>query len=84
MESSNQIEVFRFIQIGLLCVQEDPTDRPLMSQVVSMLSSNMKLHHPKKPGFFMDRILQDRDPLLEKPEFSLGNDLTMSSVMPRQ
>nr|XP_017216802.1 PREDICTED: uncharacterized protein LOC108194362 [Daucus carota subsp. sativus] len=83
LESSNQLEVFRVIQIGLLCVQEDPIDRPGMSQVVLMLSSNMKLPHPKKPGFFMERILRDKEPLLKNQKFSSGNELTFSSVHPR-
>ncbi|KAK1368529.1 Receptor-like serine/threonine-protein kinase [Heracleum sosnowskyi] len=84
LESPNQMEVFRVIQIGLLCVQEDPTDRPVMSQVVLMLSSNMKLAHPKNPGFFTERRLQDTDPFLRDTEFSSLNDLSLSSVLPRQ
>ncbi|KAK1390420.1 Receptor-like serine/threonine-protein kinase [Heracleum sosnowskyi] len=84
LESSNQKEVFRVIQIGLLCVQEDPIDRPVMSQVVLMLSSNMKLAHPEKPGFFMERRFQDTDPLLRNTKFPSVNDLTLSSVLPRQ
>ncbi|XP_017216799.1 G-type lectin S-receptor-like serine/threonine-protein kinase At4g27290 [Daucus carota subsp. sativus] len=84
LDSSDQMEVFRVIQIGLLCVQEDPVDRPVMSQVVLMLSSNMILQHPKKPGFFLERRLQDTDKLLRKPKFSSGNELTLSSVLARQ
>ncbi|KAK1368880.1 Receptor-like serine/threonine-protein kinase [Heracleum sosnowskyi] len=84
LESSNQMQVFRVIQIGLLCVQEDPTDRPDMSQVFVMLSSKMKLAHPKKPGFFVERILQDKDHLLSNPEISSCNQFTITSVLPRQ
>ena len=31
LSSSDQMEVFRVIQIRLLCVQEDPVDRSVMS-----------------------------------------------------
>ncbi|KAK1368560.1 hypothetical protein POM88_034659 [Heracleum sosnowskyi] len=83
LESSNHIEVFRAIQIGLLCVQHDPKDRPVMSEVVLMLSSNIKLPHPKQPGFFMERCLLEADNLLSNPKFSLSNHFTITSLLPR-
>ncbi|WOG90561.1 hypothetical protein DCAR_0309805 [Daucus carota subsp. sativus] len=55
LESSNEHEVFRVIEIGLLCVQEYPEDRPNMSSVVLMLSSKIPLSIPKKPGFYSER-----------------------------
>nr|XP_015634723.1 cysteine-rich receptor-like protein kinase 6 [Oryza sativa Japonica Group] len=46
-------EVLSCVQIGLLCVQENPADRPDISAVVLMLSSNsMSLRTPSKPAFF--------------------------------
>ncbi|KAK0582038.1 hypothetical protein LWI29_020723 [Acer saccharum] len=47
---SNQ-KLLRFINIGLLCVQERAEDRPFMSGVVHMLEStaNIPLPMPKKP-----------------------------------
>nr|XP_017216803.1 PREDICTED: G-type lectin S-receptor-like serine/threonine-protein kinase At4g27290 [Daucus carota subsp. sativus] len=74
LDSKNQMEVVRVIQTGLLCVQEDPIDRPVMSHVVLMLSSTMKLPHPKKPGFFMERKLRDADCLLSNSNFSSAID----------
>ncbi|MQM11122.1 hypothetical protein Taro_044025 [Colocasia esculenta] len=45
-------EVLRWIHIGLLCVQEDPSVRPNMSEVVLMLSSfSLTLPAPSKPAF---------------------------------
>ncbi|WOG85207.1 hypothetical protein DCAR_0104395 [Daucus carota subsp. sativus] len=84
LESSNHTEVFRAIQIGLLCVQHQPKDRPVMSQVVLMLSSNMKLPHPKQPGFFMERCLIEAENVLSNPKFSLSNYFTITSLLPRQ
>ncbi|KAK1396402.1 Receptor-like serine/threonine-protein kinase [Heracleum sosnowskyi] len=84
LDSSSHIEVFRVIQIGLLCVQHDPKDRPVMSQVVLMLSSNMKLPHPKQPGFFMERYLFEADHLSINPNLSSSNQLTITGLLPRQ
>jgi hypothetical protein len=45
-------QMLKCIQIGLLCVQEDPADRPLMSVVTVMLSSNtVSLEAPSRPAF---------------------------------
>ncbi|XP_074347426.1 G-type lectin S-receptor-like serine/threonine-protein kinase At4g27290 [Apium graveolens] len=56
LESSNEHKVFRVIQIGLLlCMQEYPEDRPNMSLVYLMLTSNNALPRPKQPGFFSER-----------------------------
>ncbi|XP_017218273.2 G-type lectin S-receptor-like serine/threonine-protein kinase At4g27290 [Daucus carota subsp. sativus] len=84
LESSKQMEVFRVILIGLLCVQEDPIDRPVMSEVVQMLSSNTTLPHPKKPGFFIERRLHETEHLLSNPNFSSGNQMTVTSIVPRE
>ncbi|XP_050212572.1 cysteine-rich receptor-like protein kinase 10 [Mercurialis annua] len=47
-------EVLRCIQIGLLCVQEDPADRPTMATVVLMLNSfSVTLPVPQHPAFFL-------------------------------
>uniref|UniRef100_A0A7N1A823 Receptor-like serine/threonine-protein kinase n=1 Tax=Kalanchoe fedtschenkoi TaxID=63787 RepID=A0A7N1A823_KALFE len=49
-------EVLRCIQVGLLCVQEHAEDRPVMSTVVVMLSSDTaSLPQPKTPGFCLRR-----------------------------
>ncbi|CDY41248.1 BnaA01g12910D [Brassica napus] len=46
-------KVVRCIHIGLLCVQEDPANRPTLSTIVMMLSSNtVTLPVPKQPKFF--------------------------------
>ncbi|XP_047953904.1 G-type lectin S-receptor-like serine/threonine-protein kinase At1g11300 [Salvia hispanica] len=45
-------EMVRCIQIGLLCVQESPNDRPLIQTVLSMLSGEiLNLPVPKQPVF---------------------------------
>ncbi|KAF3946766.1 hypothetical protein CMV_027002 [Castanea mollissima] len=53
-------EVLRLIHIALLCVQEDPNDRPTMSMVVLMLSSKLiNLPQPSAPPF--TKLLQAGD-----------------------
>ena len=61
LESSDQVEVFRVIAIGLLCVQQYPEDRPNMSSVLMMLTGKATLPHPKQPGFFNERKLDEAD-----------------------
>ena len=46
-------EVSRCIEIGLLCVQEQATDRPTMSTVVFMLGNDTPLPSPKQPAFIL-------------------------------
>ncbi|XP_028804419.1 G-type lectin S-receptor-like serine/threonine-protein kinase At1g11410 [Neltuma alba] len=48
-------EVLKCIHVGLLCVQEYPTDRPTMSEVVFMLDNDSTLPHPKQPAFLFKK-----------------------------
>ncbi|KAK8292786.1 hypothetical protein V6Z11_D06G142700 [Gossypium hirsutum] len=46
-------EVIRCIQIGLLCVQQNPKSRPTMARIVPMLSSSgITSPPPQHPAFF--------------------------------
>ncbi|KAH7528792.1 hypothetical protein FEM48_Zijuj05G0109900 [Ziziphus jujuba var. spinosa] len=59
--SYSRNEVIRCIQIGLLCVEEDPADRPTIVTVVLMLSSySVSLALPQKPAFY-PQTRTDRD-----------------------
>uniref|UniRef100_J3N0S9 Uncharacterized protein n=1 Tax=Oryza brachyantha TaxID=4533 RepID=J3N0S9_ORYBR len=49
--------MMRCINIALLCVQENAIDRPTMSDVVAMLTSeSMVLDEPKHPAYFHVRV----------------------------
>ncbi|XP_027355257.1 uncharacterized protein LOC113865090 [Abrus precatorius] len=48
-------EVIQCIQVGLLCVQQKPEDRPDMSSVVLMLNGDKLLLKPKVPGFYIEK-----------------------------
>ncbi|KAI3853920.1 hypothetical protein MKW92_029391 [Papaver armeniacum] len=55
-ESTPLAEIFRCIQVGLLCVQECARDRPTMSTTLSMLTSEIAtLPTPKQPAFIERR-----------------------------
>lgn len=47
-------EIMRYAHVGLLCVQEIAQDRPNISTVLSMLSSEIvDLPHPTQPAFIV-------------------------------
>ncbi|KAK1392358.1 G-type lectin S-receptor-like serine/threonine-protein kinase SD1-1 [Heracleum sosnowskyi] len=69
-ESSEQYEMRRVILIGLLCVQQYPEDRPDMSSVLMMLSSQVSLPRPKQPGFFTERRLNEANSSHSKDDLS--------------
>ncbi|XP_062088355.1 cysteine-rich receptor-like protein kinase 10 [Humulus lupulus] len=51
--SYSENEVMRCINIGLLCVQEDPEDRPTMKTIVLMFNSySVTLAVPNQPAFY--------------------------------
>ncbi|KAI4298624.1 hypothetical protein L6164_032159 [Bauhinia variegata] len=85
-------EVIRCIQIGLLCVQENPADRPSMANIVLVLNSySVTLQLPRQPASFLrgrtpDRLRND----LESDQSSASsailwsvNDSSITQVYPR-
>ncbi|XP_078175429.1 G-type lectin S-receptor-like serine/threonine-protein kinase SD1-1 [Carex rostrata] len=62
--SNSNKEMLRCIHVGLLCVQELPVDRPTMSLVVTMLSSDSALPAPKNPAFIFESSNSGDDNLL--------------------
>ncbi|KAK1355256.1 G-type lectin S-receptor-like serine/threonine-protein kinase [Heracleum sosnowskyi] len=83
LESSNHHEVFRVIQIGLLCVQEYPEDRPNMSLTIMMLTSDDALPIPKQPGFFSERRNHPQIGSRSSDKAFTLNTISVSSCAPR-
>ena len=53
-DSYSRDEVIRCIHLGLLCVQEDPTQRPTMQMAVLILNSqSVSVAMPKRPPTFL-------------------------------
>ncbi|XP_057499034.1 cysteine-rich receptor-like protein kinase 10 isoform X2 [Actinidia eriantha] len=74
-------EFLRCMNIGLLCVQQDPHDRPTMCSVVGMLrGEDFTLLRPKQPAFSAGRFTDRHEP----KEISCSvNGLTFSSALAR-
>ncbi|VVB07662.1 unnamed protein product [Arabis nemorensis] len=74
-ESYQSNEATRCIHIALLCIQEDPADRPMLPAIIVMLtSSTTTLPVPRAPGFCL--------PSRHEPDYD-GLDSTRSTSMHR-
>ncbi|XP_038897080.1 G-type lectin S-receptor-like serine/threonine-protein kinase At4g27290 [Benincasa hispida] len=79
-------EVLRCIHASLLCLQQQPEDRPIMSDVILMLNSEsaFKLMQPKQPIYYIEMdSLNKEDSLSSKNEPSTTNELTVTLVEAR-
>ncbi|KAJ3705364.1 hypothetical protein LUZ61_009069 [Rhynchospora tenuis] len=57
LTDGQQGQVDRCIHVALLCVQENPVDRPIMSDVIAYLSStSLVLPEPNQPAYFNVRV----------------------------
>lgn len=73
-------EVVRCIHIGLLCVQEDPADRPTTSDVVVLLGNeSLSLPQPRQPAVSVGRFV----PVNQSATNPSVNGLTVSNISPR-
>ncbi|XP_073108422.1 cysteine-rich receptor-like protein kinase 6 isoform X1 [Elaeis guineensis] len=77
-------EMLRCVHIGLLCVQENPSDRPNMSQVVVMLNSNsVSLQAPSRPAFCNGQSGMDSGDYSNEYDLSEGmHDQSSSKSIP--
>ena len=77
-------EVSKCVHIGLLCVQEQATDRPTMVEIVFMLGNETTFPPPNKPAFINRRIInsgQDSSSSARVP--ASINNLTISMLEAR-
>ncbi|XP_023898167.1 cysteine-rich receptor-like protein kinase 10 [Quercus suber] len=75
MEGSTS-EIVKCIHIGLLCVEENPQDRPTMSTVVVMLGNeSIALPEPKHPAFSVAKFMPTDE--------NSVNELSFSTIVPR-
>ncbi|PNY00299.1 G-type lectin S-receptor-like serine/threonine-protein kinase [Trifolium pratense] len=71
-------EALRCIQVGLLCLQQHPSDRPNMVSVLAMLTNETNLTQPKEPGFIIKRVINEGESTLENVMSSSINEVTIS------
>ncbi|GKF08280.1 hypothetical protein Tco_0042504 [Tanacetum coccineum] len=58
----------KYLEIGLLCVQDDPVDRPKMEEIVGMLLGNSSLNLPMtKMREKMIQLIQHSTCITEMP-----------------
>ncbi|KAI9093249.1 hypothetical protein K1719_027263 [Acacia pycnantha] len=75
-------EAMRCIHISLLCLQQHPEDRPNMSNVVVMLSSESILPDPAEPAYIIEKKFPETDSSC-KHQFSSTNEITVTMLEPR-
>jgi hypothetical protein len=67
------------IHVSLLCVQQRPKDRPSMSSVVLMLSSeSTALPQPQKPECFLEKDSHEACPSPSRHDISSTNEITIT------
>ncbi|KAL2331509.1 hypothetical protein Fmac_019090 [Flemingia macrophylla] len=82
-DSLNLSAALRSIHVGLLCVQLSPDDRPNMSSVVLMLSSESALPQPNLPGFFTSTNLVGDSSSSSSYKQYTNNDMSVSIMSAR-
>ncbi|KAJ6843614.1 G-type lectin S-receptor-like serine/threonine-protein kinase [Iris pallida] len=71
-------DVLKCIKIGLLCVQDHPEDRPLMSSVIEMLGADItSLRQPKQPTF-LARMDLELGHVSNRKDSRTSNELTVT------
>ncbi|XP_038699718.1 uncharacterized protein LOC119997019 [Tripterygium wilfordii] len=84
-DSNSTCKLIRCMQVALLCVQENPADRPSMLEVSSMLKNETPAAAtPKRPSF---SIKSDEDEACKprlKERILSANDMTISQDVPRR
>ncbi|CAH2047891.1 unnamed protein product [Thlaspi arvense] len=78
-DSCCPLEVGRCVQIGLLCVQHQPADRPNTLELLSMLTTTSDLPSPKQPTF----VVHTRDEECLSKGFITVNEMTESEILGR-
>ncbi|KAG6755927.1 hypothetical protein POTOM_039335 [Populus tomentosa] len=76
-----QVEIFRCMHIGLLCVQELAKDRPAVSTIISMLNSEIvDLPPPKKPAFVERQTSLGTEAITQSQKINSINNVTTSDL----
>jgi hypothetical protein len=86
-EVCNADQFVKYVNIGLLCVQKDPNNRPTISDVFTMLDSEATtIPTPKLPAFVLETALSSTANSFTTPDTFLSmshNFLSASSLVGR-
>ncbi|CAI0457479.1 unnamed protein product [Linum tenue] len=84
---SNKDQILRCINVGLLCIEYNAYDRPTISEVITMLTSEAtQLHAPKQPAFTVTRprnISTNSSSSASNPKTHSINKVTMTTISGR-
>lgn len=86
IESNDSNEVLKCIIVGLLCVQEDPDERPNMSNVVTLLTGDIStIPEPKQPAFLVRKLTSCNDSCSPsyQPQTQTNVEVTISTIQGR-
>ncbi|KAF2314722.1 hypothetical protein GH714_030172 [Hevea brasiliensis] len=79
--SAPKDEVLKCINVGLLCVEQSPMNRPTMSDVLSMLTSEVQeLPLPKQPAFYMGSSTVTANSIKNQMESYTVNGMSLSDM----
>jgi hypothetical protein len=82
IETCDQEQTLRYIHVGLLCTQADPSLRPPMSAISLMLSSHsVTLPNPTEPAFVWSSVSQNSNSTSAVSGLSHASATTSSSVL---
>lgn len=82
-DSSSAWKLMRCMQVALLCIQENPVDRPTMLEILMMLKNETAdIKTPKKPAFSVQREDDESEDILEVKICSV-DDATITQLGPR-
>ncbi|PIN02587.1 Serine/threonine protein kinase [Handroanthus impetiginosus] len=74
-------EIVRYAHVGLLCVEVVAQDRPNISTVLSMLSSEIvELPHPNQPAFIVHKRSPEKGSSNRSPRKFSVNDVTLTII----
>ncbi|KQK15898.1 cysteine-rich receptor-like protein kinase 6 isoform X2 [Brachypodium distachyon] len=78
-------QILKCIHVGLLCVQEDPADRPMMSVVNVMLSSStVSLQAPSRPAFCIQKWGTKDSDIHSEPYRGVSQSTSRSPMSPNE
>ena len=80
-DSLSTQEFLRFLHLGLLCVEDSPTDRPTISEVISMITNQSTiLSSVKKPAYInLSSVIND-DFETNEVEYHSVNAVSVSTL----
>ncbi|CAJ1977295.1 unnamed protein product [Sphenostylis stenocarpa] len=81
LNNNSRSEMMRCIHIGLLCVQENLTDRPTMATIMLMLNSeSISLPIPSEPAFYVNSTTRSLPAALSWGHSSTATRSTESTI----